>query len=42
VNLATSYFINNAVEVEDDLPMVVYNKVLITKGDLTGFQVLKQ
>lgn len=41
VNLATSYFINNAVEVEDDLPVVVYNKVLITKGDLTGFQVLE-
>ena len=38
VNLAASYFINNAIEVVEGLPTVVYNKVLITKGDLTGFQ----
>lgn len=38
VNLAASYFINNALEMVDGLPTVIYNKVLITKGDLTGFQ----
>lgn len=40
VNLAASYFINNALEMVDGLPNVIYNKVLITKGDLTGFQNL--
>lgn len=38
VNLAASYFINNAIDLVDGLPVVVYNKVLITRGDLTGFQ----
>lgn len=38
VNLAASYFINNAIEIVDGLPAVIYNKVLITRGDLTGFQ----
>lgn len=38
VNLSTSYTIGQAIEVVDGLPVVMYNKVLITKGDLTGFQ----
>lgn len=38
VNQAVSYLINNAMEVVENLPKLVYNKVLITKGDLTGFQ----
>lgn len=40
VNLAVSYTINEAVQVVDDLPELVYSKVLITKGDLAGFQSL--
>ena len=31
VNLAASYVINNAIEVVEGLPVMVYNKVLITK-----------
>lgn len=38
VNLAVSYTIQEAVEVVLNIPHLVYNKVLITKGDLTGFQ----
>ncbi|WP_333851657.1 DUF6266 family protein [Epilithonimonas sp.] len=38
VNLATSYTINEAMQVVADVPELVYNKVLITKGELTGFQ----
>ena len=37
-NLATSYTINNAIDMVDDLPVMIFNKVLITKGDLAGFQ----
>ncbi|MBW8361311.1 MAG: hypothetical protein K0M56_03890 [Kaistella sp.] len=40
VNIATSYTIAEAVTVESGIPELVYNKVLITKGDLTGFQEL--
>jgi len=38
VNMAASYTIGEAVEVVADTPQLVYNKVLITKGDLAGFQ----
>ena len=38
VNLATSYTINEAMQVVAGIPELVYNKVLITKGELTGFQ----
>ena len=38
VNLATSYTINEAMQVVKNVPELVYNKVLITKGELTGFQ----
>jgi hypothetical protein len=38
VNLAVSYTINEAVEVVKDVPALIYNKVLVTKGELTGFQ----
>lgn len=38
VNLATSYTINEAIEVVKDVPELIYNKVLITRGELTGFQ----
>lgn len=38
VNMAASYTINEAVQVTADVPSLVYNKILITKGDLTGFQ----
>ncbi|MBC9796790.1 DUF6266 family protein [Sinomicrobium weinanense] len=38
INLAVSYTINEAVEVVNDMPQLVYNKVLITRGDLAGFQ----
>ncbi len=38
VNMAVSYIINEAVEVQKDVPELIYNKVLITKGDLTGVQ----
>lgn len=38
VNLATSYIINEAIQVVAGVPELVYNKVLITKGELTGFQ----
>jgi len=38
VNLATSYIINEAIQVVAGIPELMYNKVLITKGELTGFQ----
>lgn len=38
VNLAVSYTISEAVQVTADVPELVYNKVLITRGDLAGFQ----
>ncbi len=38
VNLAVSYTINEAVQMVGDIPQLMYNKVLITKGDLTGVQ----
>lgn len=38
VNMAASYTIHEAIEAADDEIRIVYNKVLITKGDLTGFQ----
>lgn len=38
VNLAVSYTISNAVQMVADVPELIYNKVLITKGDLAGFQ----
>jgi len=38
VNLAVSYTISEAVQVTADIPELVYSKVLITRGDLAGFQ----
>lgn len=38
VNLATSYTINEAIQVVDGIPELMYNKILVTKGELTGFQ----
>ena len=38
VNMATSYTISEAVQVTGDVPSLMFNKILITKGDLTGFQ----
>jgi len=38
VNLATSYTMNEATQVVADVPELMYNKVLITRGELTGFQ----
>jgi hypothetical protein len=38
VNLATSYIINEAIDVVKGIPELIYNKVLITRGELTGFQ----
>lgn len=38
VNMAVSYTINEAVQMVGDVAELVYNKVLITKGDLAGFQ----
>ncbi|CAD7813536.1 hypothetical protein CHRY9390_02671 [Chryseobacterium aquaeductus] len=38
VNMATSYTLNEAVQVTADIPSLLYNKILITKGDLAGFQ----
>jgi hypothetical protein len=39
-NQATSYVLKNAVEMQDDLPVIIPERVLITKGDLTGVQNL--
>lgn len=38
VNMAASYTMREAVEVIDNIPELAFSKVLITKGDLTGFQ----
>ncbi len=38
VNLAVSYTIREAIQVVNHLPELIYSKVLITKGELTGFQ----
>lgn len=38
VNMATSYTISEAVQVTANVPSLVYNKILITKGDLAGLQ----
>lgn len=38
VNMAVSYTINEAIQMVGDVPELMYNKVLITKGDLAGFQ----
>ncbi len=38
VNMAVSYTISEALQMNGDVPELVYNKVLITKGDLSGFQ----
>ena len=40
VNLAVSYLLNKAIQVLANVPELVYTKILITKGDLTGFQNL--
>ncbi|SFH87816.1 DUF6266 family protein [Halpernia frigidisoli] len=40
VNLAVSYMLDNAISVVLGVPELLYNKVLITKGDLAGFQNL--
>ncbi|MGS2764401.1 DUF6266 family protein [Sinomicrobium sp. M5D2P9] len=37
-NLAVSYTITEAIEEVDGEPTLVYSKVLITKGELAGFQ----
>ena len=39
-NEATSYILKNALEMDNDLPVVVAERVLITKGDLMGLQQL--
>lgn len=36
-NVAMSYTINNALDVVDDLPVLVMERVLVSKGDLVGF-----
>lgn len=37
-NMATAYTLNNAVQLTLDVPSLIFNKVLITKGDLAAFQ----
>lgn len=39
-NLATAYTINEAVEINANIPQLIYSKILITKGVLAGFQNL--
>ncbi|WP_413531828.1 DUF6266 family protein [Empedobacter brevis] len=36
-NMATSYTLGNALEMVDDLPVIVMERVLVSKGDLVGF-----
>lgn len=36
-NIATSYMLNNALEMENGLPIIVLERVLVSKGDLVGF-----
>ena len=38
VNLAVSYTINEAIQMVAGLPELIFNKVLITRGELTSFQ----
>ncbi|WP_313599273.1 DUF6266 family protein [Epilithonimonas vandammei] len=38
VNLAVSYTISEAIQMVAGLPELIYNKVLITRGELTSFQ----
>ena len=38
VNLAASYLLNNAILVVADEPEFIFTKILITKGELSGFQ----
>ena len=38
VNLAVSYTISTAIQMVAGLPELIYNKVLITRGELTSFQ----
>lgn len=38
VNLAASYMLENAILVVAEIPQLIFNKVLITKGELAGFQ----
>ena len=38
VNMAVSYTINEAIQVTANVPEIMFPKVLITKGDLAGFQ----
>lgn len=37
-NMAVSYTISEAVQIVADVPEILFTKVLITKGDLAGFQ----
>ena len=36
-NIATSYTLNNVLEMVNDLPVIVLERVLVSKGDLVGF-----
>lgn len=36
-NLAVSYTISNALDVVDDLAVIVMERILVSKGDLVGF-----
>ncbi len=36
-NIATSYTLSNALEMVNDLPVIVLERVLVSKGDLVGF-----
>ena len=38
VNLAASYMLENAILVVAEIPQLIFNKILITKGELAGFQ----
>ena len=38
VNMAVSYTISTAIQMVAGLPELIYNKVLITRGELTSFQ----
>ena len=38
VNLAVSYTISEAIQMVAGLPELIFNKVLITRGELTSFQ----
>ena len=38
VNLAAAYLLDNAIQVIANTPELMYNKILITKGELAAFQ----